>query len=66
MGGERERNRSERDRRAEGGKKRREGGGRGREGRREGREGREGRERFVQKVTSKIEETKLGNLLKLG
>lgn len=48
------------------GEKRREGGGRGREGRREGREGREGRERFVQKVTSKIEETKLGNLLKLG
>lgn len=65
MGGgerERERNRSERDSRAEGGKKRRERGGRGREGRREGGE----RERFVQKVTSKIEETKLGNLLKSG
>lgn len=37
-------------------------------GKEEGREGGEGgeRKRFVQKVTSKIEETKLGNLLKVG
>lgn len=37
-------------------------------GKEEGREGGKGgeRERFVQKVTSKIEETKLGNLLKSG
>lgn len=63
---ESETNRSEKGGKGKGTEGRREGREGGREGREVGKRGEEGRKRFVQKGTSKVEETKLGNLLKVG
>lgn len=63
---ESETNRSEKGGKGKGTEGRREGRGGGREGREVGKRGEGGRKRFVQKGTSKVEETKLGNLLKVG